>query len=65
MENLKIKKLKDLTENELVLTNGGSWLRWSPPFWPAYLVVEILEGVQRGLTADCNEVCPSQTSEGC
>ena len=62
MKNNHSKTLKDLSKDELVSTNGG---RWSPPFWPAYFIVEVLEGIQRGLKADCNEVCPSQTSKDC
>ena len=55
MENIKNKKLEILSNKELILTNGGKY--FGPSFWWGYLAAEVLEGIQRGLTADCSETC--------
>jgi hypothetical protein len=53
-------KFEILPNSELILTNGGGIGTWSPTFWWGYVAAEVLEGIQRGLAADCSETCAYQ-----
>ena len=55
MKNIETVKVENLSEKELMLVNGGRLL--GPSFWWGYVVSEVLEGIQRGLSADCSEAC--------
>ena len=53
MKNYDIKTFETLSNIELITINGGGWRSFG---W-GYLVAEMLEGIQRGLMADCSEAC--------
>jgi bacteriocin-like protein len=57
MKNLNIQKLEELSNTELTSIKGGGLSGWSPTFWWGYLAAEVLEGIQRGIKADCSEAC--------
>jgi len=56
MNTLKNNKhqIQNLTKLELIQISAGSWGFW-PTFWTAYLIKEVVDGVQNGISADCSE----------
>lgn len=54
----KNSKITELSSEELKSFSGGTW--W-PTFWGAYLMSEIVNGVQDGLSSDCSEATCCET----
>jgi uncharacterized protein (DUF2062 family) len=53
MSNFKKFGVQDLNTKEMENTNGGNY--WGP-FFLGYVIGEVFEGIQRGISSDCSEV---------
>lgn len=53
-----MNNFKSLNKKEIIEIKGGGLNPLiTRSFWLGYIAAEVLEGIQRGLSADCSKTC--------